>query len=141
MQLNLSTDIALRTLIYLGQKDAPATITEVAEAFDIAKTHLMKVVMALVAANIVISERGRNGGIRLGLAAQDISVGYVVRLMENNLALVHCMKQEATNDDCPLMPACRLRKLFFDAQSAFLTTLDGSSLADLLPTSTSKRRK
>lgn len=49
MQLNLSTDIALRTLIYLGQKSEPATITEVSNAFDIAKTHLMKVVMTLVA--------------------------------------------------------------------------------------------
>lgn len=132
MQLNLSTDIALRTLIYLGQKSEPATITEVSDAFDISKTHLMKVVMALVAANLVTSERGRNGGIRLALDAQDISVGSVVRLMENNLALVICMKEDATNDVCPLMPRCRLRKLFFKAQNAFLTTLDGSSLADLL---------
>ncbi len=132
MQLNLSTDIALRTLIYLGQKGEPATITEVSEAFDISKTHLMKVVMALVAANLVTSERGRNGGIRLALDAQDISVGSVVRLMESNLALVICMKEDATNDVCPLMPRCRLRKLFYKAQNAFLTTLDGSSLADLL---------
>lgn len=132
MQLNLSTDIALRTLIYLGQKDANATIAEVSEAFDIAKTHLMKVVMALVAANLVVSERGRNGGIRLAKDARKIPVGYVVRLMENNLALVRCMKEGATNDDCPLMPRCRLRKLVFKAQDAFLGTLDSSTLADLL---------
>lgn len=92
----------------------------------------MKVVMALVAANLVNSERGRNGGIRLALDAQDISVGYVVRLMENNLALVICMKEDATNDVCPLMPRCRLRKLFFKAQNAFLATLDESVLSDLL---------
>jgi len=141
MQLNLSTDIALRTLIYLGQKDAPATIAEVSEAFDIVKTHLMKVVMALVSANLVVSERGRNGGIRLARDARDISIGDVVRLMESNLALLYCMKEEATNDACPLMPACRLRKLFFKAQLAFLSTLDGSSLADLLPTPISKRKK
>lgn len=141
MQLNLSTDLALRTLIYLGQKDAPATITEVAEAFHIVKTHLMKVVMQLVAANIVSSERGRNGGIRLAMNAQDISVGAVVRLMESNLALLSCMKEEATNDICPLMPNCRLRKIFFNAQNAFLTTLDGSSLADLLPAQKAKLKK
>lgn len=141
MQLNLSTDIALRTLIYLGQKDAPATIAEVSEAFDIVKTHLMKVVMALVSANLVVSERGRNGGIRLARDARDISIGDVVRLMESNLALLYCMKEEATNDVCPLMPACRLRKLFFKAQLAFLTTLDGSTLADLLPPPIAKRKK
>lgn len=132
MQLNLSTDIALRTLIYLGQKDANATIAEVAEAFDIAKTHLMKVVMALVAAELVISDRGRNGGIRLARDAREILVGDVVRLMENNLALVFCLKKGAKNADCPLMPRCRLKKLLYKAQDAFLTTLDGSTLADLL---------
>lgn len=132
MQLNLSTDIALRTLIYLGKKEAPATIAEVAEAYAIAKTHLMKVVMALSAANLVSSERGRTGGIRLAKNARDISVGSVVRLMENNLALLSCMKKDAGNEVCPLMPDCRLRKLLFKAQQAFITTLDDRSLAELL---------
>lgn len=132
MQLNLSTDIALRTLIYLGRKNAAATIQEVADAFDISKTHLMKVVMALVATNVLVSERGRNGGIRLALDARDVSIGEVVRLMENNLALVACMKEEATNDVCPLLPRCRLKKIFARAQEAFFDTLEESTLADLL---------
>lgn len=140
MQLNLTTDIALRTLIYLGQKEEPATIAEVSEAFDIVKTHLMKVVMQLVAAGLVVSERGRNGGIRLARDASDILIGDVVRLMENNLALLYCMKEEALDDCCPLMPNCRLRKILFNAQNAFMTTLDGSSLADLLPLPTAKRK-
>lgn len=132
MQLNLSTDIALRTLIYLGQKEESVTIAEVAEAFDIVKTHLMKVVMQLVAAELVISERGRNGGIRLAREAKDITIGEVVAEMEN-LDFLFCMRAEATNDVCPLMPACRLRKTFFKAQSAFMATLNETTLADLLP--------
>lgn len=141
MQLNLSTDIALRTLIYLCQKEEPATIAEVSDAFDIVKTHLMKVVMQLVAAGVVVSERGRNGGIRLARDASEIVVGDVVRLMENNLALLYCMKEDAINDSCPLMPNCRLRKLFFNAQKAFLDTLDGSTMADLLPGTKVKFKK
>lgn len=141
MQLNLSTDIALRTLIYLGQKNEPATIAEVSDAFDIVKTHLMKVVMQLVAAGVVVSERGRNGGIRLARDASEIVVGDVVRLMESNLALLYCMKEDASDDCCPLMPNCRLRKLFFNAQKAFLDTLDGSTLADLLPGTKAKLKK
>ncbi len=141
MQLNLSTDIALRTLIYLGQKDTSVTISEIAESFAIAKTHLMKVVMTLVAANLVISERGRNGGIRLAQDARDVSIGAIVRLMENNLALLACMKDDAAHDLCPLQPGCRLQKLLFNAQHAFLDTLDESSLADLLPGASARRKK
>lgn len=133
MQLNLSTDIALRTLIYLGQKKGPATIAEVATSFDIARTHLMKVVMALVSAKLVVSERGRNGGIRLARNPREIRIGDVVRIMEPGMALVFCMKDDTNDDDCPLLPGCRLRKLFFKAQKSLLATLDDSTLADLLP--------
>ena len=133
MQLNLSTDIALRTLIYLGQKGEPATIAEIAKAFDIVKTHLMKVVMTLVAAGLVSSVRGRNGGILLAREARAIRIGEVVERMETSMALVFCMKDGTTNDACPLLPGCRLRKLFFKAQKSFLASLNESTLADLLP--------
>ncbi|MFA5825131.1 MAG: Rrf2 family transcriptional regulator [Gallionellaceae bacterium] len=132
MQLNVSTDIALRTLIYLGRKNELATIQEIADAFNISKAHLMKVVMTLVANNLLVSERGRNGGVRLALAASDISVGAVVRLMENSLALVVCMKDDAARDTCPLLPRCRLKGVFIKAQDAFFATLDQNSLADIL---------
>jgi Rrf2 family nitric oxide-sensitive transcriptional repressor len=132
MQLTVSTDIALRTLIYLGRKNELATIQEIADAFNISKAHLMKVVMTLVAENFLVSERGRNGGVRLALNAADISVGSVVRLMENSLALVACMEDDAAKETCPLLPKCRLKSVFTKAQDAFFATLDQTSLADIL---------
>ncbi len=132
MQLMLSTDIALRTLIYLGQKQGPATIQEVADSCNTSKTHLMKVVMTLVGAKFLVSERGRNGGIQLAAPPNEIIIGEVVRLMESNLALVACMKEDAPRDICPLLPRCRLTKTFNKALDAFFNTLDETSLADLL---------
>ncbi|MFZ3017703.1 MAG: Rrf2 family transcriptional regulator [Gallionella sp.] len=130
MQLTVSSDIALRTLIYLGQRDTPVTISEVAEECGISKSSLMKVVMTLVGANLVLSERGRNGGICLAKEAGNISIGSVIRLMENSLALVECMKDSPSG--CPLLPSCRLKPILNSAQEAFFSTLDNHSLADLL---------
>jgi Rrf2 family nitric oxide-sensitive transcriptional repressor len=130
MQLTVSSDIALRTLIYLGRKNAPATIAEVARECQISKSSLMKAVMTLVGANLIVSERGRSGGISLAKNAKDISVGTVIRLMENSLALVECMKVSPSS--CPLLPRCRLKRVLYEAQEAFFTTLDKRSLADLL---------
>lgn len=130
MQLTVSSDSALRTLIYLGQKNAPATIAEVAGACGVPKSSLMKVVMTLVGANLVMSVRGRSGGITLAQDARDISVGAVIRLMENSLALVECMKTSPSA--CPLLPKCRLKHVLYRAQEDFFATLDKSSLADLL---------
>jgi Iron-dependent Transcriptional regulator len=48
MHLTLWTDYALRTLIYVGAKgEQLSTIAEIAESFDISKSHLMKVVNKL----------------------------------------------------------------------------------------------
>src|SRR5512139_1941587 len=118
MQLTVSSDIALRTLINLAQRDAPVTISKVAEECGVSKSSLMKVVMTLVSANLVVSERGRNGGIYLAQDARDISIGSVVRLMENSLALVECMKDSPSS--CPLLPGgCRLQSVFQSALGAF----------------------
>lgn len=133
MQLNLATDLSLRTLIYLGQKGEPATIAEISRAFHIARTHLMKVVMALVAKGLVSSIRGRHGGILLARAPGEIRIGDVVQRMESSMALVVCMKDGADNNTCPLLPNCRLRKLFDNARKSFLASLNECTLADLLP--------
>ncbi len=133
MQLNLSTDIALRTLIYLAQKDAPATIAEIAQAFGIVRTHLMKVVMIMAAQGLVLSERGRNGGIRLACDPKQIRIGDVVQQMEPDMRLVFCMHEEANAEDCPLLPSCKLRKAFTRGQQALLESLNASTLSDLLP--------
>ncbi len=130
MQLNVSTDSALRTLIYLGNKRTPATIAEVAEACRVPKSSLMKVVMTLVSENLIASVRGRNGGIVLAKNPEKISVGAVVRLMENSIALVECMKDSPSA--CPMLPKCRLKRIFYDAQESFFAKLDRSTLADLL---------
>jgi len=128
----VSTDIALRALIYLGGKRNVATIQEVADATGASKTHLMKVVMALVAANFLISERGRNGGVRLGLEPNEIIIGSVIKLMETNISMVVCMKPGATVTCCPLLPKCKLVNVLQQAQAAFFDTLNQKTLADIL---------
>lgn len=130
MQLTISSDIALRTLIYLGHKSTPATIAEVAKACRVSKSSMMKTVMTLVSANLVVSERGRNGGIRLAQGAKNVSIGDVIRLMENSLALVECMKSSPSS--CPLLPRCKLKSVLHSAQNSFFATLDKCSLGDLL---------
>jgi Rrf2 family nitric oxide-sensitive transcriptional repressor len=129
MRLTLWTDYALRTLIYLGTKQGLATIDEIAENFDIASTHLTKVVNKLSRQGYVESFRGRAGGIKLGRAPGLIRVGAVVRDTEEELAVMGCL---AGAKFCRIDGCCVLRGALRKATEAFLQTLDSYTLADLL---------
>jgi Rrf2 family nitric oxide-sensitive transcriptional repressor len=130
MRLTLWTDYALRTLIYAGANSGRlSTIAEIAESFDISKTHLMKVVNQLAQQGYIESVRGKGGGIRLGRAPGQIRVGEVVRQTEEDLAVMGCLSDI---DFCRIGSCCVLRGALRKATLAFLETLDDYTLADLL---------
>ena len=130
MHLTQHTDYALRMLIYLGANtERLVTIAEVSERFDVSRSHLMKVANQLVRDGFVEGLRGKGGGLRLARAAADINIGDVVRCMERGMQLVECFGSES---QCLLTPNCRLKGVLGKALEAFLATLDGYSLADLL---------
>mgnify|MGYP006286842537 CR=1 FL=1 len=128
MRLTRYTDYGLRVLMYLGvQGDKLATITEVAEAYDISRNHLVKVVNELGRLGYLRTVRGKGGGIRLGKEPEQIRVGAVVRAMEEHLDIIDC-----TGSDCPILSPCRLRTALGEARDAFMAVLDRYTLADLL---------
>lgn len=131
MRLTTHTDYALRVLIYLGlQEQNLVTIQEVSDRYGISKNHLMKIVHELSQAGFIESVRGKNGGIRLGHPAEEISVGDIVRLMEEDMAVVECMRTDKS--DCLLTQICILKEAVQKALAEFLSTLDEYTLADLL---------
>ncbi len=130
MRLTLWTDYALRTLIYVGAKgERLSTIAEIAESFDISKPHLMKVVNKLGQQGYIETVRGKGGGIRLGRPPAQIRVGAVVRDTEEELAVLGCLAEPGF---CRIQGCCVLRRALREATQAFLHTLDGYTLAELL---------
>ena len=130
MRLTLHTDYSLRVLIYTGCEDGKLiTINDIARTFDISKQHLMKVVNNLSQKGYLDTVRGRGGGIRLSRPPRDINIGEVVRETEETLGVVGCLEQRGY---CPIQPVCQLRGVFDEATQAFLTVLDGYTLADLI---------
>jgi len=130
MHLTQYSGYGLRVLIYTGlQEDRLSTIAEIAEAYDISKNHLMKVVQQLASEGFVFTKRGKNGGIRLASSPEKVCVGQVVRKLEPNFGVADCFHRDR---DCKLFPACRLRAKLVEASEAFLGVLDEVTLADLL---------
>jgi Rrf2 family nitric oxide-sensitive transcriptional repressor len=129
MRLTNFSDYALRLLMYAAAREGElVTIEETATRYGISRTHLMKVANLLTRAGYLTAVRGRSGGLRLGMPQEAIRLGDVVRATEPDFDLVECF---AAVGGCRITPTCRLRGVLGEALFAFVSVLDGYTLADL----------
>jgi Rrf2 family transcriptional regulator, nitric oxide-sensitive transcriptional repressor len=131
MKLTLYTDYSLRVLIYLASKpkEELSTIKEIADSYQISKNHLMKVTYELGKMGMIETIRGRYGGIKLAKDPADINIGKVVRATEEDFELVECFGK---GNSCVITPVCGLKHALAKALNAYLSVLDGYTLADLV---------
>lgn len=131
MRLARMTDYAIRLLIYVAQRpERRCTIAEVASAYGLSQTHLMKITNQLALAGWLDTTRGKGGGIRLARPPSAIVVGDVVRTMEPDFFIVECF---ATGHGCILHGGCKLTGVMEGALRSFMGDLDSHTLADVLP--------
>ncbi|MGM0411767.1 MAG: RrF2 family transcriptional regulator [Pseudomonadota bacterium] len=126
MQLTRYTDYAVRVLIHLAlHRERRVTITEVADAYAISRNHLVKVVHALGRNGFVDTFRGKRGGLRLAREPEAITLDAVITRLEERLAPAECT-------DCPIQGQCAFETALNEAMAAFLNTLAGYTVADLV---------
>ncbi|MFG3599786.1 RrF2 family transcriptional regulator [Micromonospora chersina] len=126
MKLNRSTDMALRIAMLTAASPARTTVDELATQLVLPRSHVAKVVQRLQRLGVLVTIRGRSGGVTFAEHAGELTVGHVVRAFEGDDEVVNC-EQPA----CPLVAGCRLRGELRRAQAAFLAVLDGVRLGDL----------
>ena len=134
MRLTVYTDYTLRVMMYLAASypgGGVVTIVEIARAYDISRSHLMKIVNELSQNGFVDAVRGRAGGVRLARPPQEISVGQLVRMAEKDFAIVPC-HDEGKDSHCAILPACKLKRGMRRAIEAFMHELDNMTLAETI---------
>ncbi|MCF1438853.1 MAG: Rrf2 family transcriptional regulator [Shewanella sp.] len=130
MQLTRYTDYGLRTLMYVAiQPDRTQLfrIAEITEVFALSANHVSKVVHHLGKLGYLDTIRGKNGGFRLGMPANQINIGTLVRQLENSLAPIDCEKPY-----CIFTSACQFKGVLSEAVNAYLGVLDKYNLQDVV---------
>ena len=130
MRLNQASDFALRVLMFVAANESDLSkIDDISKRYNISRAHLMKIVNKLARAGLLQTLRGRNGGLRLNSPPEEIRIGDVVRAIEEDFALVECMRQN--ENKCIITPACHLTGIFAEALAQFMSVLDRYTLADI----------
>lgn len=138
MRLTRQTNYAMRILMYCAANEGRLSrIPEIASAYTVSELFLFKILQPLVEAGLIETVRGRNGGVKLGRAADTISLFDVVRVTEENFAMAECFENDAA--ECPLIDSCALNSALREALNAFFTVLARHSIADLVAQKTDMR--
>lgn len=131
MRLLASTDIALRLLMLLSRHPPGRTLnveTIARQLGGLSRNHLHKIVQELGALGVLRAMRGVGGGVQLARPPLEIRLGWLIRALEGDQALVECFR--ADGGACAIDPGCRLRFMLRDARDAFYDSLDRHTLAD-----------
>lgn len=133
MRLTRQTNYAIRMLMYCAANEGELSrVPEIARSYGVSELFLFKILQPLVQHGLIETVRGRNGGVRLGRAAEEISLFDVVRVTEENFAMAECFENDAT--DCPLVDSCALNSALREALNAFFAVLMKYSIADMVKT-------
>lgn len=129
MRLTSYTNYALRTLMYAALAHPRLVrVQDVADAFGISRTHLVKCVHHLGMWGYLINQRGRNGGFRLARPASAIDLAEIVRLTEEGFSPGRCGSGESDTEAAVRRLVATVQR----AQCAFLDVLAGYTIADII---------
>lgn len=135
MRLSAREQYGLRAMIELGRRhgQGPVSLSDVAEAQSMSLGYLEQIFPLLKDANLVESTRGARGGYELSRAPQQITVGDVVRALEEGYIMpLKCIPQERGQESCGRQDICAARDVWRKMHEGIVEVLDSTTLEDLV---------
>ena len=109
--------------------DGPQSIKCIAERQGIPEAYLEQLIAMLRRAELVLSNRGAQGGYRLARSPEQITVGDVLRALEGGLNLVECLEEDET---CGRSCDCPSRIVWIKLRDGLNRVVDGITLRDMV---------
>jgi Rrf2 family nitric oxide-sensitive transcriptional repressor len=114
MQLNITTDYAIRALLFMVMCNRPVGASEISEHMKIPHSYLLTIMAKLKKAGFVNSKRGQTGGYELAKPASAMRLWDVIDTMEGAPKLGRCLE----DNQCSWMEVeeCPIRKVYVVVQ-------------------------
>jgi Rrf2 family cysteine metabolism transcriptional repressor len=131
-------EYGVRLMVQLGRRhgSGPSSLAEIATEEDLPRPYLEQLVMSLRDAGLVVSTRGSHGGYELARPPEEIQMITVLRALEGPIAPMICAtdaSEAAHEPTCDRTSRCTVNFLWIRIRDAISSTLDGMTLADLVP--------
>ena len=131
MQLNLTTDYAIRIVLYLAIKKTSVSSKEISQSLGVPSAYVLKITRRLAEAGLVSASVGMRGGISLGREPEAISLLDIIQVMENTIQINRCLEADCycsrhASEDCPV------RRVYVTLQEQMERTLSSTTIRSLM---------
>lgn len=103
MQLNQSTDYAIRMILYLAKAAHTVPSSKLSAALGISSRYLLQIGARLRDAGMVQVSHGNTGGYLLAKNPEEITVYEIIRLVENKPHVNFFPEQSEKKDEFPIL--------------------------------------
>lgn len=130
MLISRTGQYAIQALVYIGLHgaDAVVNVLELAQRLNMPAAYLAKVMQALSRHGLLCSTRGRAGGFRLKIAAENISIMHVLTLLEGETFQHECL---LGLKECGDETACPMHTEWKPIKAEIFEVLESQSIATL----------
>lgn len=111
MQLNITTDYAIRILVYLGSTNRLTTAKEISDKMFIPQNYIIKIMKKLKDADIVETYSGVKGGYKLKKNSDEINFLDIIEIMEKSIKIHRCLENNTCCSNNSIA-GCAIQKYF-----------------------------
>lgn len=130
MLVTRETDYAVRTVLYLARNSGKrVSVTEIAQAMQIPKTFLAKLLQRLVKHHVLISARGVNGGFQLARKPSEITLLDIMEVMQGPAGINVCAIDSGR---CSLSNTCTVHPVWVEIRKEVEKKLTKVTIAKLI---------
>ena len=131
LRITKLTDYAIVVLTHMAgpEKDVPRTTRGIATRTRIPQPTVSKILKDLTRGNLVVSQRGAQGGYRLARASEEIKLVHIIDAVEGHVGLTECSGEEPAT--CDFAGSCPLEANWIRINHVVRRALTGISLADM----------
>lgn len=131
MHLNNISEYALRSVVFLAEKQGIYSTSEIAQNIKVPPKYMPGVMKNLISSGIIGSKEGRNGGYFLARRPEEISLHDIFTATETTFCISSCVEEAGT---CSLNQKenCKIRKFYIQLQAAIREELEKETIDKLL---------
>jgi len=131
MELTRKGEYAIRGILYLARqpRGTVSLVGDIAQASEVPKTFLAKILREFVKVGLATSSRGTGGGFSLARPADCITLREVVEAVEGPIIPNRCLLGTGT---CERDVTCRVHPVWKKVRDQIVSVLDGVTLAELV---------